>query len=370
MGQKPMSNVQTALASSTLVPAPQRSRLSLGMFYGILLPLLFIILLAAVGIGSTSLSWTTILRVLQMKILPHAWASTTSVSNADEVIVWLIRIPRVVVAFFVGAGLAAAGVIMQGLFRNPLAEPGIVGAGAGAVLGGVISFVAGWNSRSVITLPVMAMLGALIALSLVYAMATRGGATPVATLLLSGVAVSALLGAVSSLLLSLNIVNWQIAQDIVFWMMGGLDARTWTHVWLCAPFVVLGLVASLIQTRDLDLLQLGEETAASFGVNVESSKRMLTLTAAILTGAAVAVAGMIGFVGLLIPHAVRLILGPSNRSLLVASAVTGGAFLVLCDILARTLHPPTEIRLGIITALFGGPLFIFLLLRQYRGTTP
>jgi len=206
-----------------------------------------------------------------------------------------------------------------------------------------------------------------LALLLVYAMATRGGVTPVATLLLAGVAATALLGAVSSLLLSLNIVNWQIAQDIVFWMMGGLDARTWTHVWLCAPFVVVGIVAAIIQTRDLDLLQLGEETAASFGVDVESSKRLLTLTAAILTGAAVAVAGMIAFVGLLIPHAVRLILGPANRALLVASAVAGGAFLVLCDILARTLHPPTEIRLGIVTSLFGGPLFIFLLLRQYRS---
>jgi iron complex transport system permease protein len=283
------------------------------------------------------------------------------------VIVWLIRIPRVVVAFFVGAGLAAAGVVMQGLFRNPLAEPGIVGAGAGAVLGGVISFVAGWSAKSVITLPVMAMLGALLSLVLVYAMATRGGVTPVATLLLSGVAASALLGAASSLLLSLNIVNWQIAQDIVFWMMGGLDARTWTHVWLCAPFVLVGIIAAMVQTRELDLLQLGEETAASFGVNVESSKRMLTLTAAILTGAAVAVAGLIGFVGLLVPHGVRLILGPANRALLLASAVTGGAFLVLCDICARTLHPPTELRLGIVTSLLGGPLFIFLLLRQYRG---
>ena len=138
----------------------------------------------------------------------------------------------------------------------------------------------------------MAMLVALIALFIVYAMSTRGGVTPVATLLLAGVAASSLMGAVASLLLSVNIVNWQIAQEIIFWMMGGLDARTWTHVWLSAPFVLLGIAASLLQTRDLDLLQLGEETAASFGVEVESSKRMLALTAAILVGAAVAVAGL------------------------------------------------------------------------------
>ena len=355
------------VASPVVEEIAKRPRFSAALFYAILLPLLFVILLAGVGIGSTSIAWSNIVRVVALKLLPSSWTASLSVSRADEVIVWLIRIPRVVVAFFVGAGLAAAGVVMQGLFRNPLAEPGIVGAGAGAVLGGVISFVAGWSAKSVITLPVMAMLGALLSLVLVYAMATRGGVTPVATLLLSGVASSALLGAASSLLLSLNIVNWQIAQDIVFWMMGGLDARTWTHVWLCAPFVLVGIIAAMVQTRELDLLQLGEETAASFGVNVESSKRMLTLTAAILTGAAVAVAGLIGFVGLLVPHGVRLILGPANRALLLASAVTGGAFLVLCDICARTLHPPTELRLGIVTSLLGGPLFIFLLLRQYRG---
>jgi iron complex transport system permease protein len=358
----------TAIASAGMGVKPSfKSRLRLPVFYAFLLPILFLSLLAAIGIGSTPITWATILRVIEFKLLPHAWTNSIHLTEADQVIVWLIRVPRVVVAFFVGAGLAAAGVIMQALFRNPLAEPGLVGAGSGAVLGGVITFVAGWSATSVLSLPLMAMLGSVLALALVYVMATRGGVTPVATLLLSGVAVSALLAAISSLLLSVNIVNWQIAQEIVFWMMGGLDARTWTHVWLCAPFVLLGLAASLIQTRDLDLLQLGEETAASFGVDVESSKRMLTITAAILTGAAVAVSGLIGFVGLVVPHAVRLILGPSNRTLLPASALTGGAFLVLCDLLARTIHPPTEIRLGIITALVGGPLFIFLLLRQYRG---
>ncbi len=358
------AQMPASLATSPVLP---RSRLRLGIFYGFILPVLFLALLAGVGIGSTSISWPIILRVVEIKLLPHAWTSAIPISKADQVIVWLIRVPRVVVAFFVGAALASAGVIMQALFRNPLAEPGLVGAGAGAVLGGVISFVFGWSATSVLSLPLLAMLGALLALALVYTMATRGGVTPVSILLLSGVATAALLGAISSLLLSVSIVNWQIAQDIVFWMMGGLDARTWTHVWLCAPFVILGLAASLLQTRDLDLLQLGEETAASLGVDVESSKRMLTLTAAILTGAAVAVAGLVGFVGLVVPHAVRLVLGPSNRSLLPASAITGGAFLILCDLVARTIHPPTEVRLGIVTALLGGPVFIFLLLRQYRG---
>jgi iron complex transport system permease protein len=262
-------------------------------------------------------------------------------------------------------GLAAAGAVMQGLFRNPLAEPSLVGTGSGAILGAVISFAAGWSIHSVVSLPVAAMIGAFAALAVVYAMATRGGITPVGTLLLSGIAVTSLLTAMSSLLISLTIVNWQIGQEIVFWMMGGLDARSWTHVWLCAPFILVGLAGAMFQTRELDLIQQGEETAASFGVDVESAKRFLALTAAILTGASVAVAGGIGFVGLVVPHAVRLLVGPSNRALIPASALTGAAFLILCDLLARTIHSPVEIRLGVITALVGGPLFIGLLMRRY-----
>lgn len=341
----------------------ERQRLRLGMFYVVLLPVLFISILAGIAIGSTPIPWQTILHVIGTKVFPH-WVSTAGLSDADMVIIWLIRVPRVAVAIFVGAGLAVAGVIMQALFRNPLAEPSLVGAGPGSVLGAVIAFVAGWTVHSVISLPIAAIVGALLALFLVYAMATRGGVTPVATLLLAGIAVGTLLTAISSLLLSLHIVDWQIAQEIVFWMMGGLDSRTWTHFWICAPFVLLGLASAMIQSRDLDLLQQGEETAASLGLDIEASKRLLTLTAALLTGAAVAVAGMLAFVGLVVPHAVRLILGPSNKRLLPASALAGAAFLILCDLAARTVHPPTEIRLGVVTALCGGPIFIFLLWRR------
>lgn len=344
-------------------------RRRLGLFYGALLPVLVLSSLAAVAIGSTPLSWQTILRVAGIKLLPAGWVNAHAVSPADAVIVWLIRVPRVAVAGFVGMGLAAGGAVMQGFFRNPLAEAGITGAGPGAVLGAVVAIIAGWSTRSVMSLPVCAMLGALLALTLVYGMATRGGVTPVGTLLLTGIAVGSLLSAVSSLLLTLNVVNWQVAQEIVFWMMGGLESRSWTHVWLCAPFVLLGLAAALLQARDLDLLQQGEETAASLGVDVEAAKRLLTLTAALLTGACIAVAGMIGFVGLVVPHAVRLVVGPSNRALLPASATGGAAFLIICDLVARTVHPPSEIRLGVVTSLVGGPIFIAMLLRRYRETS-
>jgi iron complex transport system permease protein len=343
-----------------------RSRLRVPVFYAVLTPVLILSFLSATGIGSTSVGWPTILRVAASKLLPVGWIQMNDITRADTVIVWLIRVPRVLVAAFVGMGLAVAGAVMQALFRNPLAEPALVGTGSGAVLGAVIAFVTGWSARSVISVPLAAITGALLALVVVYAISTRGGVTPLGTLLLAGIATTSLLGSASSLLLSLNVANWQIAQEIVFWTMGGLDARSWTHVWLCAPFVMLGTVAAFVQSRDLDLLQQGEESAASLGVDVETSKRTLALTAAILTGACVAVAGMVGFVGLIVPHAVRLLVGPSNRVLIPASGLTGAAFLVLCDLAARTVHPPVEIRLGVITALLGGPLFIALLLRRFR----
>jgi iron complex transport system permease protein len=341
-------------------------RLGLSAFYIVVVPILVVSILTGIAVGSTAIDWRTILHVAGLKLLPAGWVSSSGITRANVVVIWLIRVPRVVVAALVGMGLAAAGAVMQGLFRNPLAEPSLVGTGAGAVLGAVIAFISGWSVHSVVALPVASMVGAFAALIVVYAMATRGGVTPVGTLLLAGIAVTSLLTAVWSLLLSINVVNWQVAQEIIFWIMGGLEARSWTHVWLCAPFIVLGLAAAMLQARDLDLIQQGEETAASFGVQVESSKRLLALTAAILTGASVAVAGMVGFVGLVVPHAVRLLIGPSNRALIPASALAGAVFLILCDLTARTIHPPVEVRLGVITSLIGGPLFIGLLMRRYR----
>lgn len=341
----------------------------IGFYYAVLFPVLLLSIIAASGFGSTSLPWRTIVQVLVAKVVPSPWFDATGISKADDVVVWMIRFPRTIVAAFVGAGLALAGAVMQGLFRNPLAEPGLAGAGAGAVLGAVLAFVTGWSATSVVSLPACAIAGALLALLIVYAMATTSGATPVSTLLLAGIAVSSLFSAISSMLLSLSIVNWQIAQEIVFWMMGGLEARTWTHVWLCAPLITFGGAVAVVHARELDLMQQGEDVAAAFGVDVESSKRTLIFVAALLTGASVAVSGSIAFIGLVVPHAVRLILGPGSRALLPASALGGAIFLLLCDLAARTVHPPTELRLGVVTSLLGGPLFIWLLVRRYRETS-
>jgi len=330
-------------------------------YFPVLIALLAVAAVAGVSVGTVEISWAAITTIVASKALPVGWVSLTGISETEQVIVWLIRVPRVVVAGLAGAALAIAGTQMQGLFRNPLAEPSIVGVSQGAALGAVIAFITNLTTMSMLWLPLFAFVGAFVALFTVCLIASRGGRTPVSTLLLSGVAMGALISSISSLLISLNFVNWQVAAEILFWMMGGLDSRTWTHIWISLPLVVLGTTVALWHTRDLDLMLLGEETSASLGVEVEKVKLVILTTAALLTGAAVSVSGVIGFVGLVVPHVVRLILGPSHRRLLPASVVTGALFVISCDLLARTINPPTEIRLGVITAAFGAPFFLYLL---------
>lgn len=333
-------------------------------------PLLAVLLaaaaVAAIAVGSTGVSWGAVVRVLAARTLPEGWVDLREVSEAEQVIVWLIRTPRVVVAALVGAALAVAGTQMQGIFRNPLAEPGVIGISQGAALGAVVTFVSGLATAAVFWLPLAAFVGALAALVAVYAIATRAGRTPAATLLLAGIALGSLSTAASTLLISMSVVNWQVANEVVFWLMGGLDNRTWIHVRMCLPPVALGVVAARWHTRDLDLLLLGEETAASLGVDVERVRRTVLATAAMLTGAAVAVSGVVGFVGLVVPHMLRLVLGPSHRVLVPAAALGGALFVIVCDVLARTVHPSTEIRLGVVTAACGAPFFLYLL-RRRRG---
>ena len=341
-------------------PRRERNRRAL-VFFPTVTILLAVAAVAGVAIGSTGIAWSTVARVVASKVLPAGWVELTGIPEADQVIVWLIRMPRVAVAGLCGAALAVAGAQLQAVFRNPLADPGVIGVSQGAALGAVIAFVTDLTARSALWLPLAAFVGALAALAAVYLIATRAGRTPIATLLLAGIALGAMISACSSLLISLSFVSWEVASEIVFWMMGGLESRTWTHVWISLPLVTAGVLVSIWFSRDLDLLLLGEETSKSLGVEAESVKRTILSTAAMLAGAAVAVSGVVGFVGLIVPHAIRLILGPSNRKLLPASLLTGALFLIVCDLLARTVNPPGEIRLGIVTAAFGAPFFLYLL---------
>ena len=337
-----------------------------GLYFIIVTVILGTALVAGIAIGSSPIGAGTVVRVLAARLLPNGWVDLTGVTEADQVIVWLVRTPRVLVAACVGASLAVAGAQMQGLFRNPLASPDVIGSSSGGALGAAVALASGLAMTSLFYMPVLSFIGALLALFLVYAIATRRGRTPVATLLLAGVALNALIGAATSFLISVNWVSLGIAQEILFWLMGGLDSRTWEHVWLVLPCLVVGLALALMYARELDVLLLGEEAALAVGTDVEQVKRVLITGAALLTGGAVAVSGVIGFVGLVVPHIVRLVIGPKHRHLLPASALTGAAFLIVADILARILRRPQEIRLGIITAVFGAPFFLYLLLRHRR----
>lgn len=336
------------------------------LYFVVVTLLLVAAVIFGIAVGSTQVAPGTVVRVLLAKALPAGWISTADISEPQQIVVWLIRAPRVIVAALVGAGLAIAGAQMQGLFKNPLASPDIVGTSAGGALGAVIALATGLAARSLFYLPLFSFVGAFIALFAVYVIASRHGRTPIATLLLAGVALTSLIGAANSFLITATWVRFEVAQEITFWLMGGLDNRTWAHVFVALPCVALGAGVSLFYTRELDLLLAGEETAASLGVEVEQVKRIVLTSAALLTGASVAVSGGIGFVGLVVPHVVRLCLGPAHCRLIPASAVTGAAFLVAADLLARTLIRPEEIRLGIITAVFGAPFFLYLLLRHRR----
>ncbi|MGH9899912.1 MAG: FecCD family ABC transporter permease [Pyrinomonadaceae bacterium] len=332
--------------------------------------LLALALLLGISLGSINISPTIVLRIIFQKFLPGSLfeiSSETSRSlDIDNVVIWSIRAPRVAVAALVGAGLSIAGAQMQGLFKNPLASPDIVGTSSGGAFGAVLAIALGFATRSLFYLPIFAFIGAVVSLFVVYTIATQRGRTPVATLLLAGVVCTALIGAASSFVITLKFVSYQVAQEILFWLLGGLDSRSWIHVWMVLPGTAIGLLISLIFSRDLDLMLLGEESAASLGVEVEQVKRIIITEVALITGAAVAVSGVVGFVGLVIPHIVRILIGPSHTRLILGSAITGASFLVLADLVARTLIRPEEIRLGIITAAFGAPFFLYLLMRHRR----
>jgi len=277
-----------------------------------------------------------------------------------------VRLPRVLVAALVGGSLALCGAALQGLFKNPLADSSVLGVSAGASLGAVLALYLGLAAQTVWALPLLAFVGAALTAFAVYAIASRRGHTPVGTLLLSGVALGGFNAAMTSFVLSIALANYDIGRQIIGWLMGGLDGRTWDHVKLALPAMLLGTVVILTHARDLDALLLGETHAGAVGVNIVRVRRSIILCTSLLTGAAVAVSGAIGFVGLVVPHVLRLVIGPGHRWLLPTSIVTGAAFLVLTDMAARTLIRPEEIRLGVLTSAIGAPFFIFLLLKSRK----
>lgn len=292
------------------------------------------------------------------------WLPSPTHPNGDAAL-WSIRFPRVVMAVLVGAALATAGAVMQGVFGNPLADPGVVGVSSGAALAACTGIVFGLSFAGAYTTAVLAFVGGLVATVLVYVVARSEGRTEVVTLVLTGVAVNAVGGAGLAFLTFLG--DTQSREQIVFWQLGSLNGTRWAYVGVVAPLVAVGLAAALVLARRLDLLALGERAARHVGVDVERLRLVCIVVVALLTAAAVAFCGIIAFVGLVVPHLIRMLLGPGHRVLIPLSALGGAVLLTGADLVARTAVPYADLPIGMLTALVGGPFFFWLIRRTRRS---
>jgi len=327
---------------------------------------LVIALLLASVFGVVTVSLPDILKMALNKVAVFDFSPTWRA--VDETIIFLIRLPRVIGSALVGAALATAGVLFQGLLRNPMADPYIIGTSAGAALGATIAMMLPINLAFLGfgLVPVAAFLGALTTVILVYNLARVGGKTPIISMLLAGFVVSALLSAVMAFMMSMSGRFGLDLRSIYSFLMGHISVTSWGQIAIIAPLVVGGIIAAQFFAFRLNAFSLGEEGAAYLGINIERDKILVLALGSLLTAAAVSISGLIGFVGLVVPHAVRLRLGPDHRLLLPASALAGAAFLVIADLLARIVLVPAEIPVGIITAIIGAPFFIYLLRHARR----
>lgn len=324
--------------------------------------------LTAAALGSVPIPLREVLGILANRIFGLEGTIAGEWSRAREAIVLEVRLPRVLLALVVGGGLSVSGVLFQGSLRNPLADPYIIGVSSGASLGaaaGLLFFIpqgiTGFGA-----LPIFAFAGAVFATWIVSRLGRQRGRLEPTTLILAGVAVSAVLTAMVSLLMVLRIQN---LQDVHLWLMGSLSGRGWKHLAVAAPYVFLGVLAALWLAKDLNVYLLGEEAAHSLGIDVQRLQRWVLIIGSLVAAACVSVSGVIGFVGLMVPHALRLILGAEHRRLILHSLWVGAVFLLVADTLARTILSPTELPVGIITAFVGGPFFIYLMKRGsgYHG---
>ncbi|MFA5264495.1 MAG: iron ABC transporter permease [Opitutaceae bacterium] len=286
------------------------------------------------------------------------WAGLMRQDELAATVLYQMRVPRMIVAMLVGAALSASGLVMQAYFRNSLASPGLLGVSSGGAAGAVLAIALGWASVSIWSLPLMAVVGSMAALAGILTLVRSGASTE--RLLLAGVALNALLGAVTSYVLSQHTALYERNTQILFWLLGGLEDRTWEHVVVATP-ILLAAVLLWPLGRPMDLLSLGAREAQSLGVDVSRLRRSLLGLAAVLTAVATAVAGTVGFVGLIVPHVLRLLIGPEHRRLVPLCLIGGAAFVLACDLASRSCG---GLRLGIVTSLVGGPFFLWLLRRQ------
>lgn len=299
--------------------------------------------------------------VLRALWIPNPWAPSDDIVESS---LWVVRFPRIVMAIAVGASLAAAGAVMQAIFGNPLAEPGVVGVSAGAALGAAVAISLGVTAAGDFGVAALAFAGGLLATLLVYVVSRANGRTEVVTLLLTGIAVNAFAGAgLAFVLFATSTAN---REQIVFWQLGSLNGSLWREVLVVAVVAVVGVLVAVLLGRRYDLLSLGERNARHLGLDVERLRLVSIVVVALLTGVGVAFVGIIAFVGLVVPHVVRMLLGPRHRGLIAFSALGGAVLMLAADLLARTIVPGAELPIGMLTSLVGGPFFFFLLWRQRR----
>lgn len=348
--------------SSHFLLANYPVRVRLLIVGGVMLLGLLVAITISIAHGSSNIPYGDVAGILLSNL---GIGSQAAYPDAQIRIILMVRLPRALAGALVGGALAIAGATMQGIFRNPLADPGTIGVSAGSGVGAVLAITTGLAASSLWTLPLFAFVTGMSAALLVYILSLHNGRTHTSTLLLAGVAVNSFLGAVTSTLL-LMAADYGEVQAILTWLVGGLRGRGMAYVDIIVLPILISTGLLYAYGRDLNLLLLGEETAQGLGVNVARTRFTLLMLASLLTGTAVSIAGGIGFVGLIVPHALRLIIGPDHRLLLPASALGGAIFLVLCDTAARLLIQPAEIQVGLITAMLGAPFFLFLLWRNRR----
>jgi iron complex transport system permease protein len=331
-----------------------------------LIATLVIVIVVCLNIGFAPISFSEILNILAKQIpFVNSSIDPSSVSTINESIIMQIRLPRVIAGAIVGAGLAAAGVMYQGVFRNPMADSYLLGASAGASLAYTLAIL--YSGSLVLTFlgtgvfQFVAFAGAVLTVFMVYFMSRVGKKVPITTLLLSGIVVNIFL---LSLQTVFELRSGKELHGIVAWIAGGFTNITWMSIYTVFPFVLGGTIIAYFFTKDLNMLSMGEDTAQHLGVNTERVRQILLLIGCLITGAAVSISGIIGFVGLIIPHMTRLVIGPDHRILLPTSAIVGAIFLILCDSLARVATGASELPVGVITALSGTPFFIYLLRRR------
>ena len=314
--------------------------------------------------GIASISFRDVNRILAGEIL-HFPVDMEGISTGSIAIIRNVRLPRVILGFIAGAALSVCGAGFQGIFRNPMADPFILGVSSGAALGAAVGIVLHLNKSflGMSGTTFLAFVGSFLTIGLVYNISKVGKKVPVATLLLSGIAVSQTLSALNSLVM---ILNKESMDQIVFWTMGSLNGKGWNQILQVLPWSVIGILILLSSARELDIMLTGEDTAIQLGVNVEFLKKKVLFASSMITAAVISVTGIIGFVGLVVPHVVRMVTGPKHGRIMPLSLLFGGTFLIICDTLARSLVA-WEIPVGIITSVCGGPFFLYLLRKMKKG---